>query len=152
MVLPLTHPVQNFVFCLDGLSSSKLTARNALLSVDDSKFSGGQATVKMGADLVMSDLAHTSAQSVPDQGTFIDNGLALEVLIAGERERFSHSLKRIDWFRLKPRSFPCCTNHGLGLVSKVCRQLTMRGDHFSRRMNFFTVAGRVCGDLGGLFP
>src|SRR5208283_2556061 len=111
MVLPLAHPTQNFVFGLDSLRGSKLSARKALLSLDDSKFPGSQAGVKMGADLGMSDLAHTSAQPVADQGAFIDNGLALEVLVAGKGERFSDTVNRIDWLLLKLKPFPRCTNH-----------------------------------------
>src|SRR5258708_4896439 len=58
----------------------------------------------------------------------------------------------MDWLLLKLRPFLRCANDSVGLVSKVCRQLPVRGHHFSRRMNFFTVAGRVCGDFGGFFP
>src|ERR1019366_7714778 len=48
--------------------------------------------------------------------------------------------------------FMGCSDNGLGLVSKVCRELSVRGHHVGWRMDFFTVAGRVCGDFGGLFP
>jgi hypothetical protein len=139
------------VFGFDGLSGSKLTPRNALLSLDESKFPGSQASVKMGADLGMSDHAHTSAQSVADQGAFVYNRLALEVLITGERERFPNSLKRTDGFLLKLRPFPRCTDHSLGLVSKIGCQLPMRGHHFSWRMDLFTVARRVGCDFSRLF-
>jgi hypothetical protein len=96
MVLPLTHPVQNFVFGLDGLSSSKLTARNTLRSLDDSKFPGSQADVKMSADLGVGDLTHTSAQPVADKGAFVYNRLAFEVLVAGKSERFSDSIHWVN--------------------------------------------------------
>src|SRR5260370_31435673 len=42
-------------------------------------------------------------------------------------------------------------DNGFGLVSEVCGELAVRGHHLSRRMDFFTVAGRVRGDLGGFF-
>src|SRR5208337_2530660 len=43
-------------------------------------------------------------------------------------------------------------DNGFGLVSEVGGELAVRGHHLSRRMDFLTVAGRVRGDLGGLFP
>jgi hypothetical protein len=152
MVLPLAHPTQNFVFGLDGLGGSKLSARKAPLSLNDLKFPGSQAGVKMGAELVMSDLTHTSAQPVADQGAFIDNGLALEVLVAGKGERFSDTVNRVHGFFLMLKPLMGCPDNGLGLVSKVCRQLSVRDHYVGWRMDFFPVAGRVCGDFGGLFP
>jgi hypothetical protein len=152
MVLPLTHPVKNFVFGLYGLSSSKLTPRNAQLSLDNSKFPGTQATVKMGADLVMSDLTHTSAQPVADEGAFVYNRLALEVLVAGKGERFSDTVNRVHGFFLMLKPLLGCPDNGLGLVSKVCRQLSVCSHYLGCRMDFFPVAGRVRGDFGGLFP
>jgi hypothetical protein len=140
------------MFGLDGFRGSKLTSRNAMLALDNSKFPGSQATVKMSANLGMSDFAHASAESVAKQRTFIHNRLALEILVARERERFSHSLKRIGWLLLKLGSFLRCSDDSLGLVSKVGCQLSVRGHHFSRRMDLFTVTGRVRGDFGGLFP
>ena len=106
----------------------------------------------MGADLGMSDLAHTAAEPVADQGAFIDNRLALEVLVAGKGERFADTVNRVDGLLLMLRPFTRCPDNGLGLVSKVCGQLSVRGHHLSRRMDFLTVAGRVRGDLGGFFP
>ena len=79
----------------------------------------------MGPHLGMSDLAHASAQPIPDQRTFVHNGLALEVLIAGERKRFSHSLERIDWLLLKARTFSRGSDHSLCLVSEVGRQFAV---------------------------
>src|SRR5208337_4951001 len=151
LVSSIAHAAEDFLLGCDGFGGGELPPGNALLPLNDLKFPGSQAGVKMGADLGMSDLAHTSAQSVPDQGTFIHNRFAFEVLIAGEGERFSHSLKRIDWLLVKLGPFPRCTDYSLGLVSKIGRQLPMRGHHFSRRMDLFTVAGRVGGDFGGLF-
>jgi hypothetical protein len=64
----------------DGFGSSELTARNALRTLDDLKFAGCQSCFKVGTDLAMSDLAHAAPEPVADQGTLIDNRLALEVL------------------------------------------------------------------------
>ena len=152
LVLSLAHPAENFLFGGDGFGGGELTARNALLPLDDLKFPGSQAGVKMGADLVMSDLAHTSAQPVADQGAFIDNRLALEVLVAGKGERFSDTVNRVHGLLLMLKPLMGCPDNGLGLVSKVCRQLSVRSHYFSWRMDFFTVAGRVRGDFGSLFP
>ena len=88
LVLSLAHPAEDFLFGGDGFGGGELTARNALLSLDDLEFPGSQAGVKMGADLGMSDLAHAATQPIADQRTFIDNRLALEVLVAGKSERF----------------------------------------------------------------
>jgi hypothetical protein len=151
MVLPLAHPTQNFVFGLDGLGGSKLTPRKALLSLDDSKFPGSQAGVKMGADLVMSDLAHTSAQPVADQGAFVYNRLALEVLVAGKGERFSDAVNRVHGLFLMLKPLTGCPDNGLGLVSKVCRQFSVGSHYLGWRMDFFTVAGRMSGNFCGLF-
>ena len=50
------------------------------------------------------------------------------------------------------RPFTRCANNGVGLVSKVCCQLPVRGHHFARRMNFLAVTRRVRGDLGSFLP
>jgi hypothetical protein len=100
----------------------------------------------------MSDLTHTSAQPVADQRTFIDNRLALEVLVAGKGERFSNTVNRVHGLllMLKPRA--CLPDNDLGLVPKVGRQLPVRSHYVGWRMDFFPVAGRVRGDFGSLFP
>src|SRR5208282_6918640 len=82
LVLPLPHPAENFLFRCDGFGGGELTARNAVLTLDDLKFPGSQAGVKMGADLGMCDVTHAAPQPVADQRTFINNRLALEVLVA----------------------------------------------------------------------
>jgi hypothetical protein len=41
----------------------------------------------------MGDLAHPATEPVADQGTFIYNGLALEVFVTGKRERFSNPVQ-----------------------------------------------------------
>ena len=66
MILSLTHPAENFLFRCNGFGSGELTARNALRSLDDLKFSGSQAGVKIGADLGMGDLAHAAAEPIAD--------------------------------------------------------------------------------------
>ena len=53
MVLALTHPAKNFMFRFDGLGGRELTAGNALRPLDDLKFPGSQASVKIGANLGM---------------------------------------------------------------------------------------------------
>ena len=80
----------------------------------------------------MGDLAHAATEPVADQRTFIHNRLALEVLVAGKGERFSNTVKRVDGLLLMLRPFTCRANNGVGLVPKVCRQLPVRGHHFSR--------------------
>ena len=50
------------------------------------------------------------------------------------------------------RPFTRCAYNSVGLVSKVCRQLPVRGHHFSRRMNFLAVTRRVRSDLGSFLP
>jgi hypothetical protein len=150
--LSIAHPAEDFLLGGDGFGGGELTPRNSLLPLDNLEFPGSQAGVKMGADLVMSDLAHASAQSVADQGAFIDNGLALEVLVAGKGERFSDTVKRVRGFFLMLKPLMGCPNNGLGLVSKVCRQLSVCSHYLGWRMDVFPVAGRVRGDFGSLFP
>ena len=152
IVLSLTDSADNFMFRLDGFGGGELTAGNALRALDDLKFSGGQAGVKIGADLGMGDLAHPATEPVADQRTFIHNRLALEVLVAGKGERFSNTVKRVDRFLLMLRPFPRCAYNSVGLVPKVCRQLPMRGHHLSRRMDLLAVTRRVRSDLGSFLP
>src|ERR1039457_4452105 len=83
VVLSLTHPTENFMFRFDGFGGGELTARNALIPLNDLKFPGSQAGVKIGADLSMGDLAHAAPESVADQRSLIHNRLALEVLVTG---------------------------------------------------------------------
>ena len=152
MVLSLTHRADNFMFRLDGFRGGELAARNAKRPVNDLKFSGSQAGVKIGADLGMGDLAHSATKPVADQRTFIHNRLALEVLVAGKGERFSNTVKRVDRLLLMLRPFPRCPYDRLGLVSKICRQPSVRGHYFSRRMNFFAVTRGVRSDLSSFLP
>ena len=152
LVLSIAHMAEDFLFGGDGFGGRELSARNALRAFDDLKFPGSQTGVKMGADLGMSDLTHTSAQPVADQGAFIDNGLALEVLIAGKGERFSDPVNRVHGFFLMLKPLMGCPDNGLGLVSKVCRQLSVCSHYLGWRMDVFPVAGRVRGDFGSLFP
>ena len=60
LIFPLAHPMKNFLFGGDGFGGGELTARNALLPLDDLEFPGRQSGVKMGAHLVMGDLAHAA--------------------------------------------------------------------------------------------
>jgi hypothetical protein len=152
LILSIAHTAEDFLLGGDGFGGGELTARNALRAFDDLKFPGSQAGVKMGADLVMSDLTHTSAQPVADQGAFVHNRLAFEVLIAGKGERFSDTVNRVHGFFLMLKPLMGCPDNGLGLVSKVCRQLSVRSHYVGWRMDFFPVAGRVRGDFGSLFP
>src|ERR1019366_8723222 len=104
VVLSLTHPTENFMFRFDGFGGGELTAGNALIPLDDSKFPGSQAGIKIGADLGMGDLAHAAAEPIADQGTFIHNRLALEVLVTGKGERFSNALKGVEGLLLVLRT------------------------------------------------
>ena len=54
------------MFRFDGFGGGELTARNALWPLDDLKFPGNQASVKIGTDLGVGDLAHTATESVAD--------------------------------------------------------------------------------------
>src|ERR1700720_1788691 len=119
MVLSLMNSADNFMFRLDGFGGGELTTENALRAFDDLKFSGRQAGVKIGAHLGMGDLPHPTAEPVADQSTFVYNRLALEVFVAGKRERFSNAVKRIDRFLLLLRPFPRCAYNSVGLVSEV---------------------------------
>src|SRR5208282_5379138 len=152
LVLSIAHTAEDFLLGGDGFGGGELPPRNALLPFNELKFSGSQAGVKMGADLAMSDLTHTSAQSVADKGAFVHNRLALEVLVAGKGQRFSDAVNQVHGLFLMLKPLLGSPYNGLGLVSKVCRQLSVRGHYLGWRMDFFTVAGRVCGDFGGLFP
>src|SRR5208282_2121793 len=97
MVLSLTHRADNFMFRFDGFRGCVLAARNTLSSLHDLKFPGSQTSLKIGANLSMGDLTHATAEPVADQQSFIHKRLALEVLVAGKGERFSNTVKRIDW-------------------------------------------------------
>src|SRR5580692_1480439 len=119
------------MFRFDGFRGGVLAARNTLSSFHDLKFPGSQTSLKIVANLSMGDLTHATAEPVADQSTFIHNRLALEVLVAGEGERFSNTVKRVDRFLLMLRPFPRCAYHGVGLVPKVCCQLPVRGHHLS---------------------
>jgi len=61
LILSIAHTAEDFLLGGDGSGGGELTTRNTLLPINDLKFPGSQAGVKMGADLVMSDLAHASA-------------------------------------------------------------------------------------------
>src|ERR1700688_666764 len=135
LVLSLADPADNFMFRFDRFGGGELTTGHALRALDDLKFSGGQAGVKIGADLGVSDLPHTATEPVADQRPFIHNGLALEVLVAGKGERFSNPVQRVDRSLLMLRPFPRCAYNSVGLVPKVCGQLPMRGHDLSRRMD-----------------
>ena len=82
LIFPLAHPMKNFLFGGDGFGGGELTARNALLPLDNLEFPGRQSGVKMGANLGVGDVAHAAPESVADQGAFVDDRLALEVLVA----------------------------------------------------------------------
>src|ERR1700691_1280084 len=122
LVLSLTHSLENLIFRFDCFRGGELAARNTLRPLDDLKFSGGQAGVKIGADLGVSDLPHAATEPVADQRPFVHNGLALEVFVAGKSEGFSNTVKRVDRLLLMLRPFPRCSYNRLGLTSKVCRQ------------------------------
>ena len=81
------------MFRFNGFGGGELTARNALIPVDDLKFSRSQSGVKIGADLRMGDLPHATTEPVADQRTFIHNCLALEVLVARKGEGFANTFK-----------------------------------------------------------
>ena len=132
LVLSFTHPANNFLFRCNGFGGGELAARNALIPVDDLKFSGSQPGVKIGADLGVGDLAHSAPEPVAYQCAFIDNGLALEVLVTGKGKRFSNTVKGVDGLLLMLGPFPRSTNHSIGLVSEVGCQLPVRGHYLSR--------------------
>ena len=152
LVLSIAHTAKDFVLGGDGFGGGELPPRKALLPFNDLKFSGSQARVKMGSNLGMSDLAHAASESVADQGAFVYNRLALEVLVTGKRERFADSIQCVDRLLLMLKPLLSCVDDGFRLVSKVRCQLSVRSHYLGWRMDLFSVAGRVRGDLGGLFP
>src|ERR1700693_3645308 len=93
------------MFRLDRFCGGQLTGWNVLKSLDDLKLPGRQAGFKIGADLGMGDLAHSSTQPVADQRTFIHNRFALEVLVARKGEGLSNAVKRVDSLLLMLRTF-----------------------------------------------
>ena len=151
MVLPLTHPAENFMFCFDRFRGRELAPGNALRSLYDLKFPRGQASVKIGANLGVRDLAHPATEAVADQRPLIHDRLALEVLVAGKGKRFSNPVQRVDGLLLMLRPFTCCTDNSVGLVPKGSCQLPVCGHYLRRRMDLFAVASRVRRDLGSFF-
>src|SRR5206468_380409 len=128
---------------------------------------------KIGADLGVGDLAHSAPEPVAYQCAFVDNGLALEVLVTGKGKRFSNTVsfdrvrevlvtgkgkrfsntvKRVYGLSLVLGPFPRSTNHSIRLVSEVGCQLPVRGHHVSGRMNLLAIPGRVRSDLRSFFP
>jgi len=152
LVSSIAHTAKDFLLGGDGFGGGELPSRNTLLPFNELKFPGSQAGVKMGANLVMSNLADASAQPVADQGAFVYNRLALEVLVTGKRERFADSIQCVDRLLLMLKALLSCVDDGFRLVSKVRCQLSVRSHYLGWRMDLFSVAGRVRGDLGGLFP
>ena len=140
-----------FLLGFDGLGGGELAGRYALLPLDDLKFPGGQAGIKIGANLGIGDLAHAAAEPIADQGAFIYDGLALEVLVAGKGERFPDTVNRVHGLLLMLKPLARRADNGIGLVAEVGGELAMRGHDLAWRMDFFPVAGRVRGDLGGFF-
>ena len=126
------HPVENFVFCFDGLCGRELAPGNVLRPLYDLKFPRGQANVKIGANLGVSDLAHSATEAVADQRPLIYDRLALEILVAGKGKRFSNPVQRVDGLLLMLRPFTCCADNSVGLVPKVGCQLPVCS-HYLRR-------------------
>jgi hypothetical protein len=92
LVLALAHAADDLALCLDGPGSGELTGRYTLRTLDDLKFTGSQAGIKVAAYLGKRDLAHAAAEAVADQCPFIDDCLALEVLVAGKGERLANAV------------------------------------------------------------
>jgi hypothetical protein len=128
------------MFRFDGFRGGELAARNALRSLDESKFPRSQAGFKIGAYLGMGDFAHPATEPVADERPFVNYGFTLEVFIAGKGDTFPNAVERVDRLLLMLRPFACGAYNGVGLVPKVCRQLPVRGHYLSRRVNLFAVA------------
>src|ERR1022692_3317720 len=148
VVLSLTHPAENFLFRCNGFGGGELATRNALSPLNDLEFPRSQAGLKIGPDLGMGNLAHPATEPIADQRTFVYHCLALEVLVTGEGERFSNTVKRVDGLLLMLRPFTGCAYNRLGLVSEVCCQFPVRGHDLTRRMNLLAVPSGVRSDLG----
>jgi hypothetical protein len=69
----------------------------------------------------MGDLAHAAAEAVANQGPFIDDCLALEVLVAGKGERFANAVKGVDGLLLMLNRSRAADD-GFGLVSESRRR------------------------------
>ena len=111
----------------------------------------GKTGVKVAAYLGISHLAHAAAEPVADQCPFIDDSLALEVLVAGKSQRLAHAVEGVDGFLLMLKPLTRGANDGFGLVAEVGGELAMRRHDIGWRMNLFAVARGVRGDLGRLF-
>ena len=66
----------------DGLGGGELAGWLALRTLDDLEFPGSEASIQVAAHLGKGDFAHAAAEAVTDQCPLIDDGLALEVLVA----------------------------------------------------------------------
>jgi hypothetical protein len=108
--------------------------------------------IEIGSHLTVGDLAHATAQGIADQGSLINDGLTLEILVAGICNRFPDPLLRVHFLGLTPRAFARHANHSIRLVAVFGGEPAMRGHDFTERVNLFAVAGRMGGDLSGLLP
>ena len=150
LVLSFAHAADDLVLGFDGLGSGELARWLALRTLDDLEFTGGKTGIKVAAHLGIGDFAHAAAEAVADQCPLIDDGLALEVLVAGKGQRFAHAVNGVDGLLLMLKPFARGADDGFGLVPEVGGELAMRRHDFARRMNLFAVAGGVRGDLRGL--
>jgi hypothetical protein len=132
MVLSLTHRADNFMFRLDGFRSGEVTTGNAFRSLNDLKFPGSQTSLKIGANLSVGDLTHTTAEPVADQRTFIHDRLPLKVLVTSKGQRFSNAVKNVDWPLLMLRPFTRRAYNSVRLVPKVCGQFSVCCHHLAR--------------------
>ncbi len=123
----------------NGLGCRKLPCRGVLSTVHDLEFSRSKTSIKIAAHLGISDFAHATAQTIADQGTFIDNGLALEVFVAGKGERFPHAVNGVGGLLLVLKPFVRGADDSLSLVPEVSGELAMRRHDFVLRMNLLLV-------------
>ena len=117
------------MFSFDGFRGRELATGNALRSFNDSKFPGGQASVEIGTNLGVGNLAHSPTEPVTDERPFIHNRLAFEVLVARKGKRFSNPVQRVDGLLLMLRSLPSGTHNSIRLVPKIGCQFPVCGHH-----------------------
>ena len=116
------------------------------------EFSDRLAAFEMRTNLRIGNLSHAATQRIANEQTFVHHGLALEVPVAGEGQRFPNSLlgsvSRDVLFRFLYSNVRR-TNNRLGLMAELRRQFPVSSHDFGSRMNLFTVSRRVGRDLGG---
>ena len=67
----------------------------ACATLDGLEFPGSQAGRQIAAHLCISYVSHATAEGIANNGPFVHDGFALEVLVAGEGHRLPDTLLRV---------------------------------------------------------